>query len=285
MTPLRGLPISGTTKIAAVIGDPVRHSLSPALHNAAFAEAGLDWVYVALEVARGSASDALRSMRTLGMSGLSITMPHKRDAALTCDELSDDAAALRSVNCVSPLPDGRLRGDSTDGEGFLRSLRDAGVSVDGRTVSLLGAGGAARAVAVALARSGARVIVAARRLEARDEISALAPSIEAVEWGERDSVVADSSLVINSTPLGMLGSAELPCSALSLRREQVIADLVYTPLDTPLLRAARSTGATTVDGLGMLVHQAALAFEIWTGMTPSIEVMRAAACEELASRL
>jgi len=145
------LTITGATRVAGVIGDPVRHSLSPVLHNAAYRELGLDWIYVAFEVPDGATRDALAAMRVLGLAGLSVTMPHKTAAAEACDALSADAAALRSVNTVSLGADGRLAGDSTDGEGFLRSLRDAGHDPGGATVVLLGAGGAARAVARASA--------------------------------------------------------------------------------------------------------------------------------------
>lgn len=277
-------PITGNTRIAAVIGDPVRHSLSPALHNAAFAATGLDWRYIALHVERGHGAQALRAMQTLGIGGLSVTMPHKDDAARTCDELSDAAVALRSVNCVSVLADGRLRGDSTDGDGFVRSLREAGVVIAGMKVALLGAGGAARAVAVALANGGAEVHVAARRAEAANDVAALATAIDAVEWVKRDELVSTASIVVNSTPLGMLGNPELPCSVRAIRARHIVADLVYTPLETPLLQAAREIGATPIDGLGMLVHQAARAFEIWTNVSAPTDIMRAAALAELAAR-
>jgi shikimate dehydrogenase len=137
--------VTGETRLAAVIGDPVRHSRSPAIHNAAYAAAGLDWVFVALEVREGRGYDAVRAMPVLGISGLSVTMPHKADAARACDELTADAAALEVVNTVVLREDGSLWGDSTDGEGLVRSLADAGLDVDGRSVLLVGAGGAARA--------------------------------------------------------------------------------------------------------------------------------------------
>ena len=273
---------SGSTLLAAVIGSPVRHSLSPALHNAAFADSGLDWTYVAFEVADGDAVGALGAMRSLGIRGLSVTMPHKTAVAGACDELSDDAAALRSVNCVSVLGDGRLRGDSTDGEGFLRSLDDARVAVAGAKVALLGAGGAARAVAQALVRRGAAVTVAARRPEASRAVTNIIPDVLTTDWADRDDLVRRSDVVVNCTPIGMLGDQGLPCDSAALQRDQCVVDLVYRPLRTPLLATAAAVGATTVDGLGMLVHQAALAFEIWTGVVPSLEVMRAAALATLA---
>lgn len=266
--------ISGETRLAAVIGAPVRHSRSPAIHNAAFAAAGLDWAYVALEVAPGRGGDAVRAASTLGLAGLSVTMPHKADAARACDVLTPAAAALESVNTVVVLADGSLLGDSTDGEGFLRSLADAGLDPAGRSVVVLGAGGAARAVAAALVGRGARVEVTARRREASDALAAAVPGAVAGPWPGSGPVPAE--IVVNATPVGMGADESLPVEPAS---DQWIVDLVYHPLETPLLRRARALGAPTVGGLGMLVHQAALAFEQWTGVPAPLETMRAAASD------
>jgi shikimate dehydrogenase len=268
--------IRATTRVAAVIGDPVRHSLSPVLHNAAYEALGLDWVYVAFEVPAGSAATAIGAARVLDLVGLSVTMPHKEAVAGACDELSADAAELRSVNTVTFLPDGRVRGDSTDGAGFVASLREAGCDPGGRAVLVLGAGGAARAVALALAREGATVHVAARRADAAAAVPAAAP----VAWEEREAVARDVTLVVNATPIGMGGAEALPLVPVP---GVVYADLVYHPLETPLLRAARAAGAETVDGLGMLVHQAALQVERWSGLVPPVAAMRAAAEAALAA--
>jgi shikimate dehydrogenase len=268
---------SARTRVAAVIGSPIRHSLSPLLHNTAFASLGLDWVYVAFEVAPGRAADALGAMRAFGLGGMSVTMPHKTDAARACDALTPDAAALRSVNCVVPQADGGLLGDSTDGPGFVRSLADAGVDTAGARVLLLGAGGAARAVALALARAGATVGVAARREEAAADVARLHEAISTVEWGSRDAAAARATIVVNATPVGMGDDRGLPLDAAALHHGQVVADLITAPLETPLLRAAGRAGATVVDGLGMLVHQAALAFVQWTGLDAPVAVMAAAA--------
>jgi shikimate dehydrogenase len=266
--------ISGRTRVAGVIGDPVLHSLSPALHNAAYEALGLDWVYVAFEVAATETRAALDAARALGLVGLSVTMPHKAPAADACDELSADAARLHSVNTVTVRDDGRLRGDSTDGEGFVRSLRAAGYEPNGRKVLLLGAGGAARAVAVALDRAGAHVQVAARRPDA----AAAVPGASTVEWDARNDAVRTVDIVVNATPIGMSGDETV---AVDVYAGLVVADLVYHPLDTPLLRAARAQHAETVDGLGMLVHQAALQVEQWSGRDAPVEKMRAAALREL----
>jgi shikimate dehydrogenase len=262
--------ISGATRVAGVIGDPVRHSLSPVLHNAAYRELGLDWVYVAFEVPAGGAAAALAGARALGLVGLSVTMPHKEAAAEACDACSPDATVLRSVNTVTVGPDGRLLGDSTDGEGFLRCLRAAGHEPSGASVLVLGAGGAARAVALALRRAGAHVRVAARRPEA----AAAVRDAEPVLWEERAAAAATADLIVNATPVGMAGD---PALVVTPPGGAVVADLVYHPRDTPLLRAARDAGAATVDGLGMLVHQAALQVERWTGCPAPIDAMRVAA--------
>ena len=274
---------SATTRIAAIIGDPVRHSLSPALHNAAFAAAGLDWAFVAFEVPAGYGASALDAMRVLGLHGLSVTMPHKADAAAACDLLTPDAAALRSVNCVVPGPDGRLLGDSTDGEGFVRAMRDSGHDPAGARVLVLGAGGAARAVVLALCRAGAAVTVAARRSEAAEEAArlagpaGLAAPVATVAWAERAGALAHADVLVQATPLGMGDDPGLPVDPAAIRSHHVVCDLVYHPLDTPVLGEARRRGAATVDGLGMLVHQAALAFERWTGVEAPLRAMWGAA--------
>jgi shikimate dehydrogenase len=268
--------ISGATRVAAVIGSPVAHSRSPAIHNAGFAAAGLDWVYVALEVPPGSGADAVRAAAALGLGGLSVTMPHKADAADACDELTPAAATLRSVNTVVVRDDRSTLGDSTDGEGFLRALADEGLDPSDRSVLLLGAGGAARAVAAALVGRGARVAVAARRPGAAAELAAMQPGVGVAPWPGA-GVPTTADVVVNATPVGMGTDPGLPVEP---RADQWVVDLVYHPLETPLLAAARAAGATTIDGLGMLVHQAALAFERWTGVPAPLAAMRAAAAVE-----
>jgi shikimate dehydrogenase len=273
--------ISGRTRLACVIGSPVAHSLSPALHNAAFAADGADWRYVAFEVSPGRADEALAAMRVLGLGGMSVTMPHKEQVARCVDVLSPAAAALRSVNTVVPLADGRLEGHSTDGDGFVASLAASRVEVAGRSVVVLGAGAAGRSVIDALARCGAaQVSVVNRTAAAADEAAALAGPIGQV--ASIDSV-RDADIVVNATSIGM-GSTDLPLDPVLLRAGQVVADLVYHPLRTTLLEAAESAGAVTVDGLGMLVHQAALQQRLWRSVLPDVSVLRAAAESELDAR-
>jgi shikimate dehydrogenase len=270
--------ISATTRVAALIGSPVRHSLSPALHNAGFAAAGVDWVYTAFEVAPGEAGAALDAMRVLGFGGISVTMPHKEAVAALVDELDPAAAALRSVNTVVPIGDGRLKGYSTDGPGFIASLSAQGVDVEGRRACVFGAGGAARAIIDALARAGAKSITVINRSEDRAHAAAaLAGAIGAV--GDVTDVGC-SDIVINATSVGM-GTADLPCEAAHLHADLVVADIVYHPRRTAFLAAAERLGARTVEGLGMLVHQAVLQQELWTGVRPDATVMWAAAERQL----
>ena len=273
--------ISATTRVAAVIGCPVGHSLSPALHNAGFAAGGIDWVYTAFEVAPGAAGGALEAMRVLGFGGLSVTMPHKEAVADLVDELDPAAAALQSVNTVVPIADGRLKGYSTDGAGFVASLMSQGVDVAGKRIVVLGAGGAARAIIDALARADAANITVVNRSPARAQAAAeLAGGVGAVG---ASSSITDCDIVVNATSVGM-GTAELPCDVGLLQPAHVVADIVYHPRCTALLAAAQQRGARTVDGLGMLVHQAVLQQQLWTGTTPDPTVMQAAAERELAAR-
>lgn len=270
--------VTGATRVAGIIGDPVSHSRSPAIWNAAFRATGLDWVFAAFPVAAGQAQRALDGVRALQISGLSVTMPHKSDAALACDELTETAAALGAVNAVVAR-DGRLIGDSTDGEGFLRALGDAGVTVEGRRCLVLGAGGAARAVALALGGAGGHVVVAARRLDAAVDAAALAAG-DAVALDAVSPEVPIADLVVNATPLGMQGEAP-PFDVAELAADAVVVDTVYHPIDTPLLIAARDRGLQTAGGLGMLVQQAAISFTAFTGVVAPLDVMREAA--EVAS--
>jgi len=274
-------------RLAAVIGSPVAHSLSPAIHRAAFNAAGVDWSYVAFDVEPGSASEALAAMRALGIGGLSVTMPHKTDMARLVDRLDPAAAALHTVNTVSWDGD-QLVGSSTDGAGFVASLIDAGVEIAGARVAVIGAGGAARSVIDALARAGAPGITVLNRSHDRaEQAAALAPAATV-------GIVTDVSradIVVNATSVGMgvapaeAGDDDLPCPPELLHAGHIVADLVYHPLETAWLQRAADLGATTVDGLGMLVHQAALQQRIWLGDDAVIDTtaMRLAAEAALAA--
>jgi shikimate dehydrogenase len=267
--------VRGSTRVAGIIGDPVAHSRSPAIHNAAFAALGLDWVFVAFPVRAGDAERAIRAMPALRIAGLNVTMPHKTDAVRACDELSARAAALQSVNTVV-LRDGGLFGDSTDGAGFVRALRAEGREPTGRSCAVLGAGGAARAIVEALGGAGGEVSVVARRLDAAEAAARLAPGASATTFEHVDEVVGTADIVVNATPVGMRGE-DVPFHAEVLTPGQFVLDTVYHPAETPLLAAARARGVPCTNGIGMLVHQAALAFELWTGETAPLAVMLDAA--------
>ena len=309
-----------------MIGDPVRHSLSPALHNAAFAALGLDWVYVAFAVAAGHGAAAVAAMRALDIAGLSVTMPHKAAVVAELDRLGPTATLLGVVNTISwtASPDGwELEGESTDGAGFIDALRgDDGFDPAGRRCVVLGSGGAARSVTLALAEAGsASVQVVARRRDAAVQCSGLAgpigfalvvPGEGAAGAGEApagpgageapesadpvarpaDAVaglsdaVAGADLIVNATPVGMAAGDGLPfdLDPELLHQGQFVADLIYAPATTPLLAAARVRGAGTANGLGTLIHQAARQVAIWTGNPAPLEAMSAAALLALSQR-
>jgi shikimate dehydrogenase len=265
---------SGHTRLAAVIGDPIRHSLSPTIFNAAFDEVGLDWVYLAFEVAEPDTAAALDAARVLGIEGLSVTMPHKTAVARLVDELTPSARTLDAVNCV--VRDGRrLVGHNTDGAGFVASLAaDAGFDPAGRACVVLGAGGAARAVVLALSEAGAgQVSVVNRTADRAESTASLAGTVGRVGVAG-DARRAD--LVVNATSVGMGGDG-CPIDPDLLGPGQLVADLVYHPVTTPLLEAAQARGAATLDGVGMLVHQGAVAFGLWTGRPAPVAAMGTAA--------
>ncbi len=280
-------PITGQTRLAAVIGDPVRHSLSPAIHNAGFEALDLDWAYVALPVSAGGGADALAAMATFGLEGLSVTMPLKDEIAAAVDVASDAVTALGACNCV--VRDGdRLVGHNTDGDGFIRALtEESGESVDGKSVAVVGAGGAARAIIDALGRTGAASIAVVNRTLDRAERAAALASVASVAAADQAvEAIAACDVVVNATSVGMgwvpggsVGAADLPIPLEALRSGQVVADIVYQPLETPLLAEARARKLVTVGGVGMLVHQAAIAFEHWTGQPAPLDAMRAAVAD------
>ena len=260
-----------------MIGHPVRHSRSPAIHNAAFAAVGLDWVYVAFEVPAGSGARALEAAKTLGLAGLSVTMPLKAEVAEAADEAGEAVRELGAANCVVVTDDGRLRAENTDGTGFVAGLAaDAGLSLPGRRVAVIGAGGAARAVVRALGAADAADVVVVNRTESKAEAAAaLAGPVGRVGRASDDIPAAD--LVVNATPAGMGTDAAMPCDPGLLHQGQVAVDLIYEPLETPWLAALRADGVEAHNGLSMLVYQAAAAFELWTRADAPVEVMRRAA--------
>jgi shikimate dehydrogenase len=278
-----------STRLVALLGWPVGHSLSPAMHNAAFADQGLDLVYVACPTPPDDLPAAIAGLGAVGAVGANVTVPHKQAVVDRCDHLTEEAALVGAVNTLVWTTNGLL-GDNTDASGLQSVLRDeVGVSAVDRAL-MLGTGGAARAVAVALGRLGVAVTVVGRRAAAADDVATLAatagsPDTDALDLDDASWVgaaLADSRLVINATPLGMAGE-QLPAPFDALSPSHVAYDLVYNPPDTPFLQAARAAGAGTHHGLGMLVAQAGAAFQRWTGHAPPLDVMSAVAMATLAA--
>lgn len=266
------------TRLAGVIGWPVEHSLSPVLHNSAFRALRLDWVYLALPIEPERLHEAVRGLFAAGCGGLSVTIPHKQAVMDCCSSVSAAARAIGAVNTLIPDGHGGCRGDNTDAEGFLSALDEsAPLELAGTSVLMIGAGGAARAVAYALTSRGARVRVANRTPQRAAELGEPVPFTHAA----MEEAASTAALVINATSLGM-GSDEVPVDLPidGLGPATVAYDLVYRGEPTPWLRAASGRGARTVDGLGMLLHQGAAAFRQWTGVEPPLDAMR----EGLSSR-
>ena len=267
--------------VAAVIGWPISQSLSPVIHNAAFRHHGDNWSYVAYPVEPGDASSAIAAMRSGGLQGLNVTMPHKDAVADLVDELDKSAESIHAVNTVVRMSDGRLRGYSTDGEGLLRAIRiNANWDPAGKKICVLGAGGAARSAVDAFSRAGVASIFVVNRT-AEKAVQAIGDSNVAVVGSQ--SNIHECDIVFNATSVGM-GTDEALVSAELLHEGQLVIDAVYHPLETRLLRDAKSRGATVLDGLWMLIHQACVAQVLWLGREPDYQVMRNAAVQELAAR-
>ncbi len=266
--------------LAGVIGCPVGHSRSPRLHGAWLRDYGIAGHYVPLHVAAEDLAQALRAMPRMGFVGANVTIPHKEAALALADHVTEAARVIGAANTLSFTARG-IEADNTDGYGFLANLRAGAPGWRGPEgpALVLGAGGAARAVLVALAEAGVPEIRLANRTLARAE--ALAEAIDApivvVPWEERATAADGAGLVVNTTALGMTGQPELDFPPGALRADMVVTDIVYTPLETALLRDARAQGCVVVDGLGMLLHQAVPGFERWFGRRPQVNAALRAA--------
>lgn len=283
---LRGKPrrcgrmISGRTRLLALIGQPVGHSLSPRMHNASFEADGLDYVYVSLDVDPGNLAAAVEGMAALKLRGFNITMPHKRAMVGLVDELDEGARVSGAVNTVVIDEGSGLRGYNTDGGGMMEACRGAGIEVSGRRVLLLGAGGAAASIAVALGGEGAgEVRVVNRNTERAEELLGKlgAAGVEGVQVYPADALneaAADADVIVNVTPLGMKDGDPLPIPEEYLREGMAVCDAVYRPgRETPLVRQARERGARVVAGERMLLYQGVLAQRLWTGREPNVRAM------------
>lgn len=281
------ISVDGSTKVCGLFGDPVEHSLSPAMHNAAFKAMGLNYIYVPFRVKPEKLREAVRAVKALGLVGVNITVPHKETILPHLDRVSREARLVGAVNTVVNRG-GVLEGYNTDGSGFIAALREEiGFDPAGKVAVVLGAGGAARAVVVHLVLAGADLVGVANRSHGRarslaGEVAARTGSrVEAVPWPEKgdgafQKLVMNADLIVQATPVGMYPKVEecLPFPFELLRSGQVVCDLVYNPPQTAFLKRAKDRGAVAINGLGMLIHQGAQAFQIWTGRTPPVELMR-----------
>jgi shikimate dehydrogenase len=284
------MEISGKTKVFGVIGDPVAHSLSPSIHNAAFQRLKLNCVFLAFRVKPTELENALRGMRGLEIVGLNVTMPHKHSVLAWLDEVDATAKFLGSVNTICNR-DGRLIGYSTDGVGALKALQENRVALEGKKVLLLGGGGAAKAIAYAFAPEVDEVVMLNRTLE---KVKPFAETVsqklgEKVICGVLSAAsvkkhIADADIVVNATSVGMFPNvAETLVPPKLLQRGLTVIDIVYHPIETQLAKDAKAAGARVVSGLEMLIYQGAASFEIWMGHRAPVEVMRKAVLDSLSA--
>ena len=276
--------ISGQTRIVGVIGDPVQHSRSPQMHNAAIVERKLDYVYVPFHVRSGELREAIEGFKALNVLGVNVTIPHKQTVMSILDDVSHEATLIGAANTLI-FCDGRVSGDNTDAQGFLRAMTEEGIDIPvGGSAVVLGAGGAARAVVVALALSGLGLITVANRtgwkaIQFEKNLATISETeISAVDLASNqlNSAIRSADLLVNTTSVGMQETDQLLIDPDSLNPGTIVYEIVYTPPETPLLRVAREKGCQTIGGIGMLVHQGAIAFEKWIGIVPNVETMRIA---------
>jgi shikimate dehydrogenase len=261
--------------LAGVIGAPVAHSRSPALHGYWLRKYGIRGYYVPLEVPQSALEEVLRAMPRMGFVGANVTIPHKETALRLADTVSDRAALIGAANTLIFRTDGRIHADNTDGYGFLENLRQGapGWQADAGPCVVLGAGGAARAVVASLIEAGAEEIRLTNRTRNRAEAlrAEFGTKVTVVDWVQAGNAIEGAATVVNTTSLGMVGKSEFRVPLDGLSPDAVVTDLVYTPLDTALLIRAREIGCRTVDGLGMLLHQAVPGFERWFGVKPEVD--------------
>lgn len=270
---------SGRTRIAGITGDPVTHSLSPRLHNYWLGQLGLDGLYVPFPAAPADFDLAMRGLAAAGVAGVNVTIPHKEAAFQLADTLDAAARAIGAVNTLVFADDGKITGRNTDAPGFISNLKEAGTDVSRGTSLILGAGGAARAAVFALLVEGVDQVIICNRSRDRAEILATdlqaemniaADRLTVRDWDGR-SDLSGIDLLVNTTSLGMTGKGDLEIDLGALPDHAVVHDIVYVPLQTPLLARAAARGLKTVDGLGMLLHQARPAFEAFFGVDPVVD--------------
>jgi len=273
------MKISGKTKIVGLFGYPVKHSLSPAMHNAAFESLGIDYCYVTFPVHPDLLAEAVRGIRALSLEGVNVTVPHKEKVMVFLDEIHEEAQFIGAVNTIKN-EGGKLTGFNTDGRGFMQSLSEAGIEVKDKKVLIVGTGGAARAIGYYLCKEASKVQLFDVDTPKADALSKHlngvrqnAGTINAVSM-ESKEFLAGIDILINATPLGLKPGEPSPVEISLINKDHVVCDLIYK--ETPLLRAASALGCETLNGLGMLLWQGVIAFEIWTGVRPPVEIMKAA---------
>ncbi len=281
---------SGKTRVCGVIGDPVAHTLSPTIHNAAFNHLKLDFVFLAFRVKTADLENAMRGMRGLGIHGLNVTMPHKSAVIGYLDEVDSTVKFLGSANTILNKA-GKLSGFNTDGVGALKALRENGVALSDKKVLLLGAGGAAKAVAFSFAQEAGELAILNR---AAEKAAVLADALNRV-LGKKivggalspravQKNLQDADILVNATSVGMHPNINQSLVAPQwLRPNLTVMDIVYNPVETKLAKDARAAGTKVISGVEMLIYQGAASFEIWTGCSAPIEVMRKAALNKLSS--
>ena len=264
-----------TIPLAGVIGDPISHSRSPRMHQHWLRRYGIPGYYVPLHVSDGNLETVLRSLPKMGFAGVNITLPHKVAALSVADQVTDRAILIGAANTLTFREDGSIYADNTDGYGFLTNLQQSVPDWDPRhgPAAILGAGGAARAIIVALAEAGAPEILLSNRTRPKAEAlrAEFGTRITVVDWVQAGNMIEDATTVVNTTSLGMKGQPPLRVPLDGLRKDALVTDIVYTPLRTPFLEAAAEKGCRTVDGLGMLLHQGVPGFERWFGMKPEVD--------------
>ncbi len=271
--------ISGKTKVTGLFGYPVEHSLSPAMHNAAFEHLNLDYCYVTFSVRPDLLGDAVKAIRALSLSGVNVTVPHKENVMPFLDEISEEASFIGAVNTIKN-DNGKLTGYNTDGKGFMQSLSEAGIDVRGKKILIVGAGGASRAIGYYLCKEASEVHL----FDVDDKKADLLKghlnklkgnvSLAGARSVKDKDFFSGIDIIINATPLGLKPDDPMPVDISLIKDSHIVCDLIYK--ETSLLSEANKIGCKTMDGLGMLLWQGVFAFEIWTGIIPPVEVMRQA---------
>jgi shikimate dehydrogenase len=284
------MDISGKTRLCGVIGDPIEHTLSPTIHNAAFDHLKLDFIFLAFRVKAADLENAVRGMRGLDIHGLNVTMPHKSTVISFLDEVDATVQFLGSANTILNK-DGKLSGFNTDGVGALKALRENGVALSEKKMLLLGAGGAAKAIAFSLAKEVGELAILNRAAEKAKELAETLGRMfnkKVVGGGLSSDAIAknlrDSDILINATSVGMKPNLTQSLVAPQwLKSDLAVMDIVYNPVETKLAKDAKAAGAKVISGVEMLIYQGAASFEIWTGRPAPIEIMRRAALNKLSN--